>query len=70
LSDRASVGVFVGCADGSIKILAMESSSFKEVARLGSSHAGGVASLAVSPRGDLLASGGEDGTLRFWRISS
>jgi WD40 repeat protein len=48
----------------------MESSSFKEVARLGSSHVGGVASLAVSPRGDLLVSGGEDGTLRFWRISS
>ena len=60
--------VFVGCADGSIRVYGVADGAFAELHRVNSVHAGGVSSLSLNSRGDVLASGGEDGYVRVWTV--
>ena len=75
----AFVGVcrwlLTGGADGVIHIVntdgdpvgKAEAGKLESIA-IPAAHAGGVTSLAVSPWGDLFASGGADGQVRFWSL--
>jgi WD40 repeat protein len=71
--------IFGGCEDGSLRVWACDDAgtglsgaftgptSIYEVFRFPDAHMGAVTSLAL--RNQLLVSGGEDGTLRLWRLA-
>jgi WD40 repeat protein len=60
--------VFTGCQDGSIRVHGVAGGAFAELHRVNSVHTSGVSSLSLNTRGDILASGGEDGYVRVWTV--
>jgi len=57
--------LFVGCDDGSLRILSMsEMDKISEIRRFTGAHTGGVNTLKTTRTG--LVSGGDDGCVRFW----
>lgn len=62
--------IFAGFSDGSLRLISMFDGIFTEVERHKAVHPGGVNALCVSENGDLLISGGEDGSVRVWEIKS
>ena len=59
----------VGCTDGSIRVLSMETGLFREVNRHNVVHIGGVTALSTINQNSIV-SGGEDGNVRVWTIKS
>ena len=70
LGGDVGLSVFAGFSDGSIRLFSMFSNSFVQICKHASVHAGGTNSLSISSNGAVLASGGEDGCVRVWELST
>ena len=66
--DAGKYFVYGGCGDGSLRVWIMESGSFREVAAHTAAHTGGINALVLGKSDTVVVTGGEDGSVRGWKI--
>jgi WD40 repeat protein/biotin carboxyl carrier protein len=61
--------VCFGCADGTVRVLDLDQSDRKP-REMAERHRGPVHSIAVSPDGEMVATGGDDRVIRLWKTET
>jgi WD40 repeat protein len=59
-----------GCADGTVRLLDLNNPDPKKIREMAERHRGPVLSVAFSPDGEVIATGGDDRLIRLWKTET
>jgi|SRR5579884_3244764 len=59
-----------GCGDGSVRLIDLDNPNRQNLREMSERHRGPVLAVAFSPDGDIIATGGDDKTIRLWKTET
>ncbi len=69
LASKHNLACF-GCGDGSIRLIDLDNPNRQKLREMSERHRGPVLAVAFSPDGDIIATGGDDKTIRLWKTET
>ncbi len=59
-----------GCGDGSVRLIDLDNPNGQKLREMSERHRGPVLAVAFSPDGEIIATGGDDKTIRLWKTET